>query len=503
MGPILNALNNNKEWLLWGTAFSFLTLLPLWVTPFLPLHDLPDHVGLAALVWDILQEGSLANQELALQTHPVPYLTLYVFIAILSPILGSLWAAKLFVLLCLMTLPWGVMVLLKSLGKDPRIGLLSFLLVWDFNLTWGFVAYHLGVGLVFWGLSLLHQLHRPRDLLKVVPLFLLAAHTHAQSYGILVLAVVIWTVVLVRNRKQLLLWLSAMILGGVPLIPWLWIRATSGTGKKTPDMWARFKGVSEKLSQLQEHTVAILPAKVAPHLPGLVLLFFCLAILILLVLPQVTEQKRHRAAWSLVGLGLFLYFAMPHALLWPMEQWLIYERHGTFLLVTLLFIVAPVSSHWVRGLLGCGLLLHGFWMATVTQAYADFGQRAAPFQEIIDATPRNQAIIMVTLDDNDPAIKRSPYNQFHAYVVAEKGGYDPFLFDNKSHPVVHQQRSKWKRPNWRRMHRFTMEKHGKYYDYIIVQGLKKDPLKRFKNRPGLSIHLEKEVGRWRLYRVER
>jgi hypothetical protein len=347
------------------------------------------------------------------------------------------------------------------------------------------------------------QLHRPRDLLKVMPLFLVAAHTHAQSYGILVLAVIVWTIVLVRNRKQLILWLSAVVLGGLPLIPWLWVRATAGTGKKTPEMWARFKGMSEKITQLQEHTITILPTNIVPDLQGFVLLFFCLSILILLVLPQVNEQRRHRAGWSLVGLGIFLYFAMPHALLWPMEQWLIYERHGTFLFITLLFIAAPVNSQWVRGLLGLGLLLHAFWMATVTDAYTKFGKRAAPFQQIINATPRNQAIIMLTLDDNDPNIKRSPYNQFHAYVVAEKGGYDPFLFDNKSHPVVHKHRAKWKRPNWRKMNKFTMEKHGKYYDYVIVQGLKKDPLKRYKNRPGLSIHLEKEAGRWRLYRVER
>ena len=140
---------NDKEWLLWGTVFSVLTLLPLWVTPFLPFHDLPDHVGLAALFWDILEEGTRANQELALQTHPVPYLTLYLFVALFSPVVGPLLAAKLFVHACLLVLPWGVMNLMRVLKKDPRIGLLSFLLVWDFNLSWGFVAYHLGVGLVF------------------------------------------------------------------------------------------------------------------------------------------------------------------------------------------------------------------------------------------------------------------------------------------------------------------------------------------------------------------
>ena len=186
-----------------------------------------------------------------------------------------------------------------------------------------------------------------------------------------------------------------------------------------------------------------------------------------------------------------------------MEQWLIYERHGTFLLLTGLFIAAPLWNRNTRALTGLALLLHMAWMLQMTQAHRAFGERSTPFLQIIEATPKDQAIIMITLNDNDPAIKRSPYNQFHAYVVAAKGGYDPFLFDNKSHPIVHRRRAAWKRPNWRRMNRFSMEKHGKQYDYIIVQGLKKDPLKRYKNRPELSVHLEREAGRWRLYRVEK
>ena len=110
---------------------------------------------------------------------------------------------------------------------------------------------------------------------------------------------------------------------------------------------------------------------------------------------------------------------------------------------------------------------------------------------------------MLTLNDNDPSVKRSPYNQFHAYIVAEKGGYDPYLFDNKSHPVVHRNRRGWPRPNWRQMNRFTMEKHGKHYDYIIVQGLRKDPIKKFKGTPRLSVEEILESGRWRLYKVNK
>ena len=185
---MLKDLRKDKAWALLAVLFSLATVWPLMGTAFIPLHDLPDHVGLAALVWDILEPGTLAHKELALQAYPVPYWTLYIFIAFFAPLLGALFAAKLFVVLCVLCLPWGVMRLLWALGKDPRLGLLSFLLVWDFNLSWGFVAYHFGVGLVFWALAALIRAKQSRDLIRVIPLFALAALTHAQSYGILVLA---------------------------------------------------------------------------------------------------------------------------------------------------------------------------------------------------------------------------------------------------------------------------------------------------------------------------
>ena len=500
---MLAELRKDKSWALLSIAFSCAAVWPLFGTSFIPLHDLPDHVGLAALAWDIMEPGTLASQEFSLQAYPVPYWTLYLFIALFSPVIGSLWAAKIFVGMSVLCLPWGVMRLLWALRKDPRIGLLSFLLVWDFNLSWGFVAYHFGVGLVFWALSALVRANHWRDLLKVVPFFIIGALTHAQSYGILVLAALCLLPVFSDRKERVPLFLGALFLGGAPLLPWLWIRATSGGGKGVPKLWARFHGIGEKFKNLFDYTVDILPNKTNPHLPGLVLLFFLVAALALLLLPQKKDDAPPLAGPVMVGLGITLYFVMPHALLWPIEQWLIYDRHATFLLLTLLFLPGLCLAPG-RNLVLCGaLIIQMYWMGTLHESYAAFGARAEPFKKIIEAVPENQAIVMVTLNDNDPSVKRSPYNQFHAYVVAEKGGYDPYLFDNKSHPVVHRQRHKWPRPNWRQMSRFTMKAHGKHYDYIIVQGLKRDPIQKHQNTPELSVEQVVEAGRWRLYKVNR
>jgi hypothetical protein len=498
---MMQSLKADRLFATLAILFSVLTLWPLLRTSFIPFHDLPDHVGLAALIWSIFDQGSLAHQHYHLQPYPVPYWTLYIFLAVSSVLMGSLWSAKLFVALCLLCLPFGVMRLLWVLGKDPKIGLLSFLVIWDFNLFWGYVSYHLGVGLVFWCLSYLVQVKDWRTLFKVTPLFLLAALTHAQSYGLLVLSAFAILPAFSNWRIRAKYHAAAIFLGGAPLIPWLLASAMRGGGGPRPDPWIKWHTLTQKLQKFFGHTVDVLPSQIAPQLSAFILIFFLAAIAILLWMSHRNESRFPRVGGYLFATGLLTYFAMPHALFWPLDQWQIYERHATFLLVVCLFMP---SVRWQRNnlfLLGIAASTYFYWMSTMGQLFADFETRAAPFHEIIDAVPEDQAILTLTLQDNDRVVKFSPYNQFHAYVVAEKNGYDPYLFDNKSHPVVHHDSKKRPSPPWNQMRRFTMEKHGKHYDYIIVQGKKRDPLARYSNRPSLSVKMVKEAGRWRLYRV--
>ena len=51
------------------------------------------------------------------------------------------------------------------------------------------------------------------------------------------------------------------------------------------------------------------------------------------------------------------------------------------------------------------------------------------------------------------------------------------------------------------MRKFRMDRHGKHYDYVIIQGKHKDPFKKFKATPKLGLNKIKDAGRWRLYQV--
>jgi hypothetical protein len=95
-----------------------------------------------------------------------------------------------------------------------------------------------------------------------------------------------------------------------------------------------------------------------------------------------------------------------------------------------------------------------------------------------------------------------PYNQFHAYIDADRGGYDAYLFNNPGVPIVYRHEAILPRPEWNQMGAFSFEQHGVFFDYILVQGLELDPLREGRVGPGHLLRRIVEAGRWRLYRVE-
>ena len=100
---------------------------------------------------------------------------------------------------------------------------------------------------------------------------------------------------------------------------------------------------------------------------------------------------------------------------------------------------------------------------------------------------------------NDPACTIAPYNQLHAYLAALTKSFDPLLFDYHSAPLLFREENRPPFPAWKPS-AFNVAYYGKHYDYVLVQGLKPDPLEG----PGKSgVKLVKQAGMWRLYELER
>jgi hypothetical protein len=122
--------------------------------------------------------------------------------------------------------------------------------------------------------------------------------------------------------------------------------------------------------------------------------------------------------------------------------------------------------------------------------------------EIIAHVRPNSAYLPLELDDSDPATRLDTFNQIHAYIAGFKKGYDPHLFDNNSIPFLYRSDRRLPQTAWNRPQDFSLTEHGRYYDYVVIQGgLDRDPLKRLTPAAGIRAQLVVEAGRFRLYEM--
>ena len=98
----------------------------------------------------------------------------------------------------------------------------------------------------------------------------------------------------------------------------------------------------------------------------------------------------------------------------------------------MLYTNAPVTSFATRN----------------AEIYTEFNQRNRFVLDAVRDLPPNKRILPLIRDASDPASHLGAADQFHAYYIIEKGGYDPYLFDNPSHPVVHRKTTKPPMPPW-------------------------------------------------------
>jgi hypothetical protein len=486
-------------------------LLPLFVTPFLPLADLPDHTAQGALLPDILLNRGLAAHHYRIQWAPVPYWTTHVIVAALTPIVGALVAAKVMVGLAVLALPLAVMRTLVSLGRDARLGLWAFALSWDHNLYLGWTAFSLGMSLALWGVAWLLEAQTIRDAVRLGLLTGLLGLTHVQSVAYF--GVVLVVMLLIRKPFKRALLIHGIACSGfvITILPWLQRRFSTSGHLAMPKFTFEFHTLREKLASLFKYSLDNQPDSTVS---GVVFLVLLIGPMVLASLPSQTSIERSKSSEGagpaahpvtaalvlLVPLGLFL--LVPWSINGPIFHWYTYARYATLTLASLLFLprmsFRGPSALWLVP----GVAVALFMNARIARQFADYAQRARPFLEVIAHVKPNSSYLPLQLDDNDPAMYFPPFSQIHAYIAAVKKGYDPHLFDNDSIPFRYRPEHRLPQPVYNQPYAFSLKDHGRFYDYVLVQGLASDPIPRATPVPHVRARLVVEAGRFRLYAIE-
>src|SRR5207253_10390704 len=118
-----------SKWLLVVT--SFLGVLPVWITRYPPMSDLPQHAAQIALLRD-LHNPEFPYSSMFHLNWFTPYLFGYLLIYTLTPLVGIVGGCKLAVSLFVVGLPISTGLLISSVDIDPFWAILSIPCVYGF-----------------------------------------------------------------------------------------------------------------------------------------------------------------------------------------------------------------------------------------------------------------------------------------------------------------------------------------------------------------------------------
>ena len=131
-------------------AASLLATIPIWLSTFPPMTDLPQHAAVIALL-QAMRRGGFPYEASFEFNWFTPYLFGYLLVYGLLPFVGIVTACKIIVSLALAAMPVSTALLLTETETDPRWALLTIPAMYGFAYQWGFLNFLVAapLGLLF------------------------------------------------------------------------------------------------------------------------------------------------------------------------------------------------------------------------------------------------------------------------------------------------------------------------------------------------------------------
>jgi hypothetical protein len=496
--------------LFWCTVGLWVAaLIPLLFTPFLPFSDLGNTIAAASLMGDAARGHGAAAEYFRVNWVPTPYFTTYAVLAVVGGILGPLAACKLVTAIILILIPLGVMRLLVTLRRSPRLGLWAFLIGYDHNLFAGWVSLLVGIGLCFFVIAWTLEARTVREALRVALGAALVGLTHIQAVWLLMAAVPLTFPFSRPLRQRFIVHLISGSGLAVTVLPWLASRLGTRSGTPISSVFSfEWHTPDYKISQVFAYTMDNFVKLPSVRLSAFAFLLLTLGPLCLSLMPRRGTGDRNATPLALIAGSVALYAFLWMTIDGPMTHWYTYPRYATVTLLLLLLVPTPrLDGKWALALLPGILTVLAMDWEVGRQMWA-FGERTRPLKQVIAAVKPQASVLPLVFDDSvaDPELKLPPYHQLTSYIAAFHKGFMPDMWDYPGWPVVYRDEKRKPWPGWddAGMKAFTMQAYGQYYDYVVVQGFDRaDPLFPLQNGPAPRPQLVVEAGRWRLYQMVR
>lgn len=392
-------------------ALSVISVMPLWLVEFLPIIDLPQHLGQVTALREYLQGNPLFVATFEPNWF-TPYMIGNLLMYGLSSLMPMLVAAKLMVSVALVAVPWSIRLMLGAAGGDRRLAILAIPCAFSTAYYWGFLPFLIGIPLVFLALASAIRFDRDPDLrngLTLAALMLVLFPTHMLALG--AAGFLCGLYVLAARFGD---W-SGMALRMLPLMTPLPLMVAWSLGfGDAVDAPVTFVDFASKLKEAVSQSVGKEVWSV-----GALLLFFGVTLVPVLAGCRPTRQ----AARYLPFVGaLVLFFGLPF---YAGGTGFFHTRMGVFLLPCWLLVwerqerARPYLSAAV-----CVTLLASSAANSLT--YSGFANETRTFRTVLDMATPGERLGMIPVDRSSLWFGTPVYWHFGAWYQALKGGVVDF-----------------------------------------------------------------------------
>ncbi|MCG8554157.1 MAG: hypothetical protein MJD61_02540 [Proteobacteria bacterium] len=463
-----------------------LSALPLWLVPYPPIQDLPQHLAAIRVLHSYADPAFGFERLFDIELLRTQYLTYYLAAHLLSFLCGVTTANKILVTLVVCSTPYAMRGLLSAIGKDPRLCVFVLPLVYNAHLVLGFFNFLAAIPLALYGLALAARQHRSGSHAGSVALAcvaLLTFYTHVVPFGFLAAGAVLLSLGGGgRTRRARLLWpLLPALLGalvwsltspaGQSTLAAAWLRTPQGPGP----VYLPFR---HALRDSAGWLTDVLHTKHDQWMLGLWSGFLMLAFTIGLVAGR---RKASRASLVDAAAGARLALLAPAAVagyfLLPVSYAWIWPISARLPLLAAVFIVLGVPAlprAWSSVLLGAVMALGLAHAALAGRAFLAFQTEVGRLDAALAAIPARQRVAGLIWDRGSRHVRFAPFIHSVAYYQVRKGGavmfsfadfpQSPFRFKPNDRPPRVPARWEWTPEQVKPLRDLG------WYDYVLVRG---------------------------------
>jgi hypothetical protein len=393
----------------------------IWQTPYLPMLDLPQHVGQIAVLHDMLFATHPFADELRLNFF-TPYLLFYLPAVALSTLTTPLIACKILLTLSLLGFVGAGWRLLRYYGAEPFLLWLFLPAFFGLSFLGGFLTFLLAAPLVLLSLELADRYsHTPtaRRAAGLITVLIALFFCHGLAfYFAFLLTGLLWLSYQWRQPITLIKGGLPLLLAAVPGIIHLYVSLVAAPTLAAPEP-VIFYPIAKRLSRYLQFQAAM-PDRWTVSLTG---------VLLLTPFLFTTARQAARGAYVLLA-GLFcLWLTLPYNLAGVA---FVFDRFSLYLLPFLAFALRPRLTASLIQKLARGLMVLVVFALFAHQALyqAEFAAREAPYLAALNQLPPQKRLLNLSEPELLLNLESLPTWHLASWYQSERQGWTEFNFAN-------------------------------------------------------------------------